>query len=626
MMTGLTKRPQTFTVIGVLPEGVHVTYPEETQAWTVLPWHGIKTSMAYWTIARLRDGQSLASAQARLSTVPAADPEPGQRPERLETFKLEPMKNWVVGDTRPALALLAAVAGLLLLVACATVASAFFVRLAERQRELALRAAIGADRRRLGQQLLTEGVLLSLIGTGLGALAAGLAGPILRAIMPASVPRADEIGAGVWTVAFFAVAAGTVTILAALGPAWSTARVDVVSTLKRGAAGGSTDRATTRWRRGLVGVQSAMSTALLLAAAFLLVSFWKLTHTPIGFDAERVLTVEMELSSPKYAPLPVPPKPGVPAQSRSLQLGPSPAVRAFHAQLLARVRSLPGVTEIGTTSALPFRHPTEGTELKRAGARGSGFGYVFYVDPGYLSVLKVPLLRGRAFTSADAIGSPRVVLISDKVARRLFGDEDPVGQTVERGGPVEVVGVVGDVRYQGFDRAPEPAIYFPQAQSPNPRLCLVVRLAPSAGNVDRAIRAMVSTLDPDLPVITMRPIDQILSASVADRRFYTIATATLATVALILTIVGLVVVVSRAVVERRREMAIRAALGATPDLIRSVMQQGLAPVAPGILAGLGLCLPARRCCSSSCLKRVRDFHCSTAVSRRLSPSSPWSPR
>jgi predicted permease len=587
MMTGSPKRPQSFTIIGVLPAGVHVTYPEETQAWIILPWRDISKAQGYWTIGRLRDGQSLESAQARLRTVPAADRDPSDPPGRQETFKLEPMKDWIVGDSRPALVLLAAVAGVLLLVACATVASAFFVRLAERQRELAMRAAIGADRRRLGQQLLTEGLLLSLLGSGLGALAAAAAGPVLRALIPASVPRADEIGPNWWTVVFFAAAAATVTILAALGPAWSSARVDVVSTLKRGSAGASADRSTARWRRSLVGIQSAMSTALLLTAALLLVSFWKLTHVPTGFDGQQVLAAEMELNAPKYRQLVEPPQPGAPAGAGRTTV--SPAVAAFQQNLLTRVRTIPGVIDAGTTSALPFRNPTFSNEVMRAGAAPrSGFGYVFYIDPGYLTALKARIVRGRNFTSADTIGAPRVVLLSESVAHRLFGDENPIGQIVDNSGPVEVVGVVNDIRYVSFERAPQPALYFPNAQAPNSRISLIARLDARAERVDEAIRAAVAALDPDTPVITMTRVDQILSASVADRRFYSIATATLAALALILTIVGLAVVVSRTVVERRREMAIRSALGASgADLIRSVMVPGLAPVGLGIVAGLG---------------------------------------
>jgi predicted permease len=594
LLSGGPKSPRTFTVIGVLPPGVHVTYPEETEAWTVLPWSGIRTADVYWTIGRLRDGQSIESAQARLASIPAEDLGPGEHPENRARFMLEPIRNWVVGDTRPSLLLLTGVSALLLFVACATVASAFFVRIASRQHELALRAAIGAGGTRLGRQLFTEGALLSVIGAGLGSVSAGLAGPSLRALLPASLPRADEIRLNVWILAFFAATAGTATILAALAPAWRGARVDVVSFLKRGPASGSADRSEVRWRRALVGVQSAMATALLLVAALLLVSFWRLSHMPVGFDSERVLTVEMELVAPKYAALSVAGESNTVTRRQSL---PSPALVAFQEELLARVRALPGVVEAGTTSTLPFRDASMGVRLTRVGTAGTGggFHYVFYVDPGFFPALSVPVLKGRNFTGSDTTASPPVVIISSGVAHSIFGSEDPVGQMVQLTGSdglvAAVVGVVGEIRYQGFDTDPNPAIYFPQAQSANRRICLAVRFTPAASSLEQAVRTIVTELDPNLPIINMRTMDQVLAASIAERRFYTVATTALAGMALILTIVGLVVVISRTVVERRREIAIRSALGATTvDLIRSVTLHGMTPVLIGITAGVAVVL------------------------------------
>ncbi len=592
LLSGWPKTPRTFTVIGVLPPGVHVTYPEETEAWTVLPWSGIKTADVYWTIARLRDGQSVESAQARLASIPAKDLRPGENPENRARFMLEPIRNWVAGDTRPSLVLLTGVAALLLLVACATVASAFFVRITARQQELALRAAIGAGHGRLRRQLLTEGALLSLIGAALGAIVASLAGPILRASVPASVPRADEIGANLWILVFFAASAGTATIIAALAPAWRGARVDLVSFLKRGPTSGSADRSAVRWRRGLVGLQSAMATALLLVAALLLVSFWRLSHMPVGFDSEHVLTVEMELDAPKYAALSVAGESKAVTRRQSL---PSPALVAFQEELLARVRTLPGVVEAGTTSTLPFRDPSRGVLLTRVGTAGTGggFQYVFYVDPGFFPALSVPVLEGRNFTLADTTASPPVVIVSTGIARAMFGNENPVGQRVQLAGSeglvATVVGVVGEIRYQSFDTDPNPAIYFPQAQSANRRMCLAVRFTPAAGSLDQAVRMIVKELDPDLPIISMKTMDQVLAASIAQRRFYTVATTTLAGLALTLTIIGLVVVISRTVVERRREIAIRSVLGATSlDLTRAVALQGITPVLVGIATGVGV--------------------------------------
>lgn len=426
--------------------------------------------------------------------------------------------------------------------------------------------------------------MLAAAGAALGSMFAALVGPALRSIVPASIPRGDEIGVDLWILAFFAATATVVTLLAALAPAWRGTRFDVVTVLKGTSANASADPATARWRRGLVGAQTAISTALLLAAALLLASFWRLTHMPLGFEADQVVTAEMRLVSTKYAGIPPPAslKGGPPGRYL-----PSPALIAFQEQVLANIRALPGVVDAGLTSAVPFRGVDFVYVLSRVGAKKTTVGNARFVDPGYFSVLNVPVIHGRTFTQADTMGSPRVVVISEDYARRMFGAEDPIGQRIAGDDEWEVVGIVGDMRYKSFDSDAMPAIYFPRAQSPMELICVVARLAPGAGNLEPDIRRVIKQLDPDLPAMKITTIDQILSASVADRRFYTIATAALALLALALTIVGLIVVISRAVVERRHEMAIRAALGASSrDLIRSVARQSLMPVVIGLCAGL----------------------------------------
>lgn len=583
LMAGRPQHEQMFAVIGVLPAGVRFTYPEETEAWTVMPWTQLASGASgYWTVARLAPGASLEVARARVAAIPVWDPpHAGERPENHEVFALEPVTEWVARGARPSLLLLGGVAALLLLIACATVAGALFVRVTERQKELALRAAIGAGRGRLVRQLLTEGLLLSACGAALGSFIAALTAPVLRALVPASIPRANEIRIDFWIVAYFALAAAATTILAALAPAWRGTRFDVVKMLKQSAASG--DRSATRWRQGLVGIQSAVSTALLLTAALLIVSFWKLSHVPLGFDGDRVLTVEMRPISPKYAAV-RPPRPsgGPPGPST-----PSLALIALQRDLVARVRALPGVLDAGLTSAVPFRGVDMVYRLDRVGTQRSLAGNARFVDPGFFSVLNVPLVRGRLLTNQDTPGHPRVMLVSEEYAHQMFGAEDPLGKMIDFDGPVEVVGVVADLHYKSFDADPMPAVYFPSAQQPSELTCVVARLAPTAGNLEPALRAIVKDLDPDLPAMNITTIDRIVSDSVLDRRFYTTVTTVLASLALILTGGGLIVVVSRAVVERRREMAIRAALGARArDLVRSVMVPGMTPVVVGIGCGL----------------------------------------
>jgi putative ABC transport system permease protein len=582
MLAGRPRQLQPFTIIGVLPPTFRFTYPLETEAWAILSWAHIQPvgRTGYWTVARLAPSATLAVAQARVAALPTALP---GRPSRQTIFRLEPITEWVVAEARPSVLLLAGVAFLLLVITCATVANALFVRVTERQRELAVRASLGADRGRLIRQLVTEGALLSAVGAALGTGLAALLAPVLRTLVPPSIPRADELGIDAWTVVFFATTAGVVTILATVAPAWRGARIDLVSSLKRAAGASSADRSTVYWRQGLVGLESAVSSSLLLTAALLLVSFWQLGHVPLGFNGDRVLTVEMRLLLPRYFPPPAPKGAASPTEPAT-----APALVVFQDRLISGVRALPGVLDAGLTSAVPFRGVDFVFGMNRVGSRKFVFGNARFVDPGYFSVLKVPLVRGRVFSAVDTATNPRVVVISEAYARQTFGDEDPIGQVIEGDHPLNVIGVVGDMRYIRADAEPYPAIYLPRSQAPSELVCIVARTAPNAGDLGPAIRRLVHQLDPDVPAMNVTTIDQIVAESVSDRRFYTTSTGAFASLALVLTMVGLVVVISRAVAERRRELAIRAALGASAtELVTLVLQTGLVPVVSGTALGLG---------------------------------------
>jgi predicted permease len=576
--------PKTFTVIGVLPRAFRFSYPEEMEAWAIQPWSDVERygGGGFQAVGRLQPGLSLKAANARAATIRTGLDRPGDRGAR-QVILLEPILEPIVGKARPPLLLLGGVALLLLLITCATVANALLVRVSERQREFAVRTSLGAGRRRLARQLLTEGLVLSIAGTTLGTLLAMLLPPVLRALVPPMVPRADEIGVNLSILAFAGGAVGIVTVVAALAPAWRGARVDLVSTLKQASGTASADRSTARWRRAFVGMQAAVATALLITSVLLLTSFWKLGQVPLGFDGTHVLTAEMRPLGEKYRPTYPPRVAGQPTRGPT----PSAALVALQQDVLSRVRALPGVLEAGLTSAVPFRGVDFSLVLNRAGAGKNVGGNGRFVDAGYFSVMRMPPVRGRTFSENDTAVSPKVVVISESYAAKMFGTEDPLGKTIAYHEPVDVIGVVGDVRYQGFDKDPYPAIYFPRAQWPENLICLVARTAPAAGDLVPAIRAVVHDLDPTLPIMNFTTVDQIIRESVADRRFYTTSTAAFAAVALLLTAVGLVVIVARAVVERRRELAIRAALGApAARLVGLVVRQGLMPVVVGSLCGL----------------------------------------
>ena len=576
----LERTPHTMLIVGVLPPRVRVTYPDATDVWALHPWSAVQAvtrgTSPFRLIGRLRPGISIERAEAQLGVIGegifARVP-----PDRREKLHLEAMAEVVSGAARPSLLLVASVSSLLLLLACVTVASALLVRLTERHRELAVRASLGAGRVRLLRQLVTEGAALAVAGTLGGSLVAAAVIPVLRSLLPISVPRGDEIGVDASFLLFAAAAAGVVTILAALIPALAASRVDLVSAFKRGSPSASPARPALRLRAGLVAVQAAVATSLVIGSILLVASFWRLGRVDLGFDGDEVLTVEMRL----------------------LGARPKPALAQFQEDLIARVRAIPGVVDAGMTTAVPFRgvdflhvydapgcetppgrRPTPECYERRAGANRRT------VDPGYFSVMRIAPTRGRLLAATDTADAPRVAVVSESFARRMFGDENPLGRTF--GSPqMQIVGVVPDLRYVSRTAEPYSAVYVSRAQDPSELICLVIRTAAGAEGVGAAVRRAVHETDPTVPAMRMTTVDRIVSDSVADRRFYTTTSAAFAGLALLLTAAGLILVIARSVVERQREIAIRNALGArNGQLIRLVARQGVIPAAAGTLVGL----------------------------------------
>lgn len=579
LVTGRVDRgPRTFTVLGVLPRAFRFTYPLETEIWMIDPWSNvgvIPNAITHTTVvARLRDQVGVSAARARIADLDESifGDVSGMDPASRPVTHVEPITDWVTSGSREGLWLVGGVAALLLLITCATVANALLVGVSSRRADLSVRAALGAGRGRLLRQLLVEGAVIATAGACAGTLLAALFLPVLRIILPLSIPRGDEVGLNAWWLVFAVAAATVSTLLAAIAPAWQGARIDLATAVRRMDARASGDRAVVGGRRLFVGVQAFVAAALLVGAALLLTSFWRLTHMPLGFDAEEVLTLEMRLLDTRFRD--------------------PEALLAFQEALRARVRALPGVRQVGLTSAVPFR----GVDWLYGGleplgeGRASG-GNMRAVDEAYFDVMNVPLLRGRLVSERDLATTTPVVALSESFARGMFGAGDAVGREIqpfgELDGPVRVVGIVGDVRYQSYETDPVPALYVPRTQRPSELVCLVVQAAPGAGDLRAALVAAVRDVDPAVPAMKVTSIGEILDESVADRRFYTAATTTFAALGLLLTAAGLVVVVSRAVVESRRELALRTALGATPTRLHAhVVRQHLWPVLTGAVLGL----------------------------------------
>ena len=572
-ITGRAQRgPRALTIVGVLPPTFRFTYPRDTELWVLQPWSEIRQDLGRaithnGAVGRLRPTVTFEQAQTRMISIGVSLDEASRPVDQRSMTRLERTADWVTGETRPSLQLLGGVAALLLLITCATVATALFIRQVARRRELSVRAALGATRSQLVKHALTEGTILVGLGSTAGMLLSIALHPVLRAIVPPIVPRADEIGLSFAVVVFAIVVTGVTVFLSVLAPAWRAGRTDVSATLGRGAGVSSSDRTSARWRSALLAIESGVAAALLLSAGLLLTSFWRLNRVDLGFDGDQVLTVEMRLLDVRYR------QPG--------------ALAAFQTNLMERVRAVPGVVEAGLTSAVPFRGVDFTMSLDRPGEKGRNVANGRYVDAAYFSVMKIPLKSGRLFSTSDTFASTKVMLVSEAFAKRVFGAADPIGRLMDSDDPTTIVGVVGDVRYAGRDLEAAPAVYYPRAQHPIELICIVARTAAGAGDLGPALRRAIAELDPAIPAMNITTIDRIVSESVADRRFNVTAITAFAAVALLLTVVGIAAVVGRTVVERRHELAIRTALGASrPHLARLVMQQGLLPAAAGTAIGL----------------------------------------
>jgi putative ABC transport system permease protein len=567
------RRPRPYVVIGVLEPSFKFTYDEHTEVWAMQTWAEVQASPQgaisfNGAVARLASGVTLAAAAGRMVDLPHRPENARVEPSYRLSTRLEPMSEWVLGKVRSTVLLLEAAALVLLLVTCATVAGALLVRSAERERDFAIRASLGARRTRLARLAVAEALILSLAGTATGVLLSLSILPLFRALVPALVPRAEEISANFWLVGYGCGVVTLMTVAVAVLPAIQATRVDVVSALRRASGQASSDRRTRALRTGLLVTQAAIVTTLFVGAILLLVSFWRLGRVDLGFDADRVLTVEMRPIEPRYL------EPGVLAKLQD--------------EIITRVRAIPGVVSAGITSAVPFRGVDflmaihrEGTQPFVANRRT--------VDETFFSILNIPLRRGRLFDASDTPSAPQVAVISESFSHRMFGDADPIGRTFSINQTLTVVGVAGDVRYISHGAASRPAVYLPRSQQPSELMCLVIQTAAGVPQLATALHNAIRVVDPALPAMKLTTIDEIIGNSVSDRRFYTTSTAAFASLALALTAGALVVVIARSVVERRRELAIRAALGAGfGGLVRIVAGHAILASACGIGAGLAV--------------------------------------
>jgi putative ABC transport system permease protein len=524
-------------------------------------------------IARLKPGVKLAQAQADLDVTAANLARLYPENNKDKGIAAVPLAEQVTATVRVALQTLLGAVGLVLLIACANVANLLLSRAAARQREMAVRVALGASRGRLAQQLLTESLLLAGIGGFAGFLFALAAIAALSPHLPADLSRAAGITVDARMLVFTAVISLATGILFGLGPLFAMGRVSAGETLKLSnrVAGGI----QSGLRNGLAVAQIAIAIVLLIGAGLMMKSFWALTHIAPGFRSERILTARLSLPRSRYA------------DNRK--------IAAFERELLETIRRRPGVQSAGFSTYLPLSGSDNGWSFFIEGRPPLPVGVYNMakyrpVSAGFFETIGIPLLRGRSITPADTAESPPVVVINDSMVRQHWGAEDPIGRRLRFAGTLRtVIGVVGDVLHEGLDGKTSPEMYVPVEQAPNIESgpTIVVRTSLDAGAAAAELRAAVSAIDRAMPVDRIETMEQLVSGSVAQPRFRTLILAAFSMLALVMASIGIYGVMNYLVIQRTREFGIRLSVGATQaDVLRLVLGRAAALIGAGTCLGL----------------------------------------
>ncbi len=582
----ITLNNASLKVVGVMPESFK--FPEsDTEMWSpfiLTARHlGTRDGRFLKVIGRLKPEVSVAQAQSDLSAV--AEELAAQYPDSNSGWDvtLIPLHEEITGQARTALLVLLGTVGLVLLIACANVGNLLLARAASRQKEIAIRLALGASRGRIITQLLTESLLLAVAGGGLGLIGALWGRDLLIAFSPGNIPRIDEIGIDIRVLIFTLLTSFLAAVIFGLLPALQLSKPDINAALKKEGRA-PTGSLKNRLRHGLVVAEVAIGVVLLIGAGLLIKSFAKLQSVDAGFKADNILSMSLMLPLSKY-----------PDNQKQI---------TFFEQSLERINNLPGVVATGAIQDLPLKQNSAGEvnsmkmkftiEGQAPVSSDEAYETAFrIITPDYFRTMAIPLIRGREFTSQDTQKTPPVILINQTLAERFWANDDPIGKRLrlaEPDSPVySIVGVIADVKHMGLQTEEGLVIYQPLAQKPNwlRWMTIVTRTHSEPMNLAAAIQGAIHQVDKDQPIYDLATMEQVLSKSVARPRFSTLLMSLFAMLAIGLAAIGIYGVISYVVTERTQEIGLRMALGAQASVVsKLILKQGLRPVWMGLILGL----------------------------------------
>ncbi len=578
-----------FTVVGVMPDSFR--FPNSTQIWAPSQLGADRHNAFRQVIARRKTSVSSEQAQAELDTFAATFAAQSGGENAHMGLRAVGLQDSIVGQVRSALWLFLGAVGFVLLIACANVAHLALARSEQRQREITVRAALGAGRWRLARQLLIESSVLTFLGGSLAFLFALWGSTLLVSIIPANkIPRLAEVAIDWRVFAFGLLISLLAALLFGLAPAWRAARAEIAPFLKESTRTTGSTRAR-RFRALLIVGETAMAVVLLTGAALLLRSFSRLLDVDPGFRPDHVLSMSVSLPQPVYR---------TPQQ-----------MRAFYSSVLERLNTQPGVLTAGVVNWRPLSQMLLRGSVSiqaRASGRDEVYASKILISPGYFGAMGIPLRRGRGFTAADREDSAPAVIISEKLAHLLWKDQDPVGRQLDADLPgvapwATVVGVVGDITQSNLAEEPPPALYLPYRQVDSmfflPMMSFVVRTQSDPDSMAEVLRQSVTEADPNIPVYEVSTMEQVVWNSMAEPRFQTLLLGVFSALALALAAIGIYGVIAYTVATHVREIGVRLALGARAhDVTAMFVRRGLGLTCAGLALGVAGALALTRLISN----------------------------